>query len=277
MSISATPQKSSIINLEKDDILELAKKGKRIDDRGLLDHRKLEIETKIIEKANGSAQVILGNTRVIAGVQVEIGTPFPDTPDQGALNVNAEFTPIASPTFEEGPPGEDSIELARIVDRSIRESKMVDLEKLCIDPGNKVFIVFVDINVMDHDGNLIAASTIASVSALLSSKMKEFEFKNNELVYKSKEKPLPMTNCPISVTFAKLGENLVLDPCYKEEAIMSSRLTVGVNEKGQISALQKGGDGELTIDEIKKATSAAIEKSKVLRSKILEVVKHSKN
>jgi exosome complex component RRP42 len=58
---------------------------------------------------------------------------------------------------------------------------------------------------------------------------------------------------------------------------MSSRLTVGVNEKGQISALQKGGNGELTIDEVKKATSSAIEKSKGLRSKILEVVKHSKN
>lgn len=277
MSVSATPQESSIINIEKDNILELAKKGKRIDDRGLLDHRELEIKTKIIEKANGSSQVILGNTRVIVGVKVEPGPPFLDTPNQGVLTVNAELTPIASPTFEEGPPNEDSIELARIVDRSIRESKMVDLEKLCIDPGNKVFIIFVDINVLDHDGNLIDASTIASVSALLSSKIKEFEFKNNELVYKSKDKPLPITNCPVSVTFAKLGENLVLDPCYKEEVIMSSRLTVGVNEKGQISALQKGGNGELTIDEVKKATSAAIEKSKVIRSKISEVVKHSKN
>jgi exosome complex component RRP42 len=275
--MSTTPHEMTIINLEKDDIFELAKKGKRIDGRNLMDHRKLEINIKMIEKANGSAQVLLGNTQVIAGVKVEVGTPFPDTPDQGVLTVNAELTPIASPTFEGGPPGEEAIELARIVDRSIRESKMVDLEKLCITSGKKVFIVFVDINVIDHDGNLIDASTIASVSALLCSKIQEYELIDDELIYKSKEKPLPITNCPLSITFAKLREYLVIDPCYKEEAVMSSRLTVGVNEKGQISALQKGGNGELTIDEVKKATSAAIEKSKDLRSRILEAVKNSKN
>ncbi len=275
--MSITPQKLPIINLKRDEIIELAKEGKRIDGRNLMDYRKIDIKTGIIEKANGSAQVFLGKTEVIAGVKVEVGTPFPDTPDQGVLTVNAELTPLASPTYEGGPPGEDSIELARVVDRSIRESKTVDLEKLCIDPGNKVFIVFVDLNVMDQGGNLIDASTIASVSALLSSKIKNYEFKNDELIFKSGEKPLPVTNCPVSVTFAKLGESFVIDPNYDEEAIMLSRLTVGVNEKGSISALQKGGYGELTLDEVKNVTKIAIEKSKELRSKILEVVKHSKN
>jgi exosome complex component RRP42 len=94
-----------------------------------------------------------------------------DTPNDGVLTVNAELAPIASPSFETGPPDENSVELARIVDRGIRESKMIDTEKLCIEPGKKVFVVFVDIYVLNHDGNLIDASAISALSALLTSKM----------------------------------------------------------------------------------------------------------
>ncbi len=273
--MSVTPKASPIAKLEEKNIIDLVKQGKRIDGRSLSEHRNLEIKVDTIEKANGSAQVSLGNTKVIVGVKLEVGDPFPDTPNQGVLVVNAELNPLASPTFEPGPPGEESIELARVVDRSIRESKTIDLEKLCIDPGKKVFIVFVDINVMDHDGNLIDASTMASLAALLSSKMLDYEFIDGEMIYKSKKKSLPIINSPIAVTFAKLSENLVIDPCLKEEGVMTSRLTIGVNEKGAISAMQKGGNGEFKIDEVKKAVNMAIEKSKELRSKILEVVKRA--
>ncbi len=62
-----------------------------------------------------------------------IGTPFADTPDKGVLSTNAELIPMGSPNFEAGPPDEHSIELARVVDRGIRESEMIDLEKMCIE------------------------------------------------------------------------------------------------------------------------------------------------
>ena len=41
--------------------------------------------------------------------------------------------PLADPTAEPGPPGEDVIELARVVDRGIRESGMVDLKQLVLE------------------------------------------------------------------------------------------------------------------------------------------------
>ena len=133
----------------------LLEKGKRLDDRGLLDTREIKIEQGVIEKAEGSARVYLGKTQVLVGVKVGLGEPFPDTPNEGVLTVNAELVPVASPNFEPGPPDENSIELARVVDRGIRESKCIDNEKLCIEPGKKVFVVFVDIYVLNHDGNLI--------------------------------------------------------------------------------------------------------------------------
>jgi exosome complex component RRP42 len=101
----------------------MIEKGKRLDGRGLKTTGKSKIEQGLIEKAEGSARVLLGKTEVLVGIKVETGTPFPDTPNEGVMTVNAELVPLASPTFEPGPPDENSIELARIVDRGIRESK----------------------------------------------------------------------------------------------------------------------------------------------------------
>ena len=113
--------------------------------------REIKIEQGLIERAEGSARVLLGKTEVLVGVKVETGEPFSDTPNEGVLTVNAELVPIASPNFEAGPPDENSIELARVVDRGIRESKAIDNEKLCIEPGKKVFVVFVDVYVLNHE------------------------------------------------------------------------------------------------------------------------------
>ena len=113
--------------IRKAQLAQLLADGKRMDERRLDQTRELKIETGLIQKANGSARVTLGNTQVIAGVKIATGIPFPDTPDKGILMVNAEILPMASPYAEPGPPSEEAIELARVVDRGVRESQMVDL------------------------------------------------------------------------------------------------------------------------------------------------------
>lgn len=45
---------------------------------------------------------------------------------------------MASATFSVGKPGEDAIELARLVERCLRGSGALDLEALCVLPGRKV-------------------------------------------------------------------------------------------------------------------------------------------
>ena len=55
-------------------------KGKRLDGRGLSDYREIKIEQGLIERAEGSARVLLGKTEVLVGVKIGTGTPFPDTP-----------------------------------------------------------------------------------------------------------------------------------------------------------------------------------------------------
>ena len=270
--MSSTRQLSPVAKLEQKTVHDLIVKGKRLDDRGPLDYRPMTIMLGTVEKANGSAYVYLGKTKVLAGVKVELGTPFPDTPDEGILTVNAEFVPMASPTFEAGPPDENSIELARVVDRGIRESKAIDVKKLCITPGKRVFVVFVDIYILDHDGNLIDAAGMAALGALVSAKMRAFEVKDGEVVYHDEKIPLPINNYPVPITSVKIDGSIVLDPCLEEEQVVSCRLTVTTDKNDNVCAMQKGGMGVFTPEEIKQVISTAVSKSKDLRQKIMSKV-----
>ena len=249
-------------------IEQLIEKGKRLDDRGLLDTREIKIEQGIIEKAEGSARVFMGKTQILVGVKVGLGEPFSDTPNEGVLTVNAELVPVASPSFEPGPPDENSIELARVVDRGIRESKCIDNEKLCIEPGKKVFVVFVDIYVLDHGGNLIDASAIAAMAALLNTKMPNYEIKDGELKMKQGYTPLPLRSHPVTVTIGKISNKLITDPIAEEEQVMDSRITFATKEDGTICAIQKGGSGYFTPQQILEASKIALDKAAELRKKL---------
>jgi len=257
-----------ITKVKQKQIAQLVANDKRLDGRGLTEYREIKIEQGIIERAEGSARVLLGKTEIVAGIKVEIGEPFPDTPNEGVLTVNAELVPLASPNFEAGPPDETSVELARIVDRGIRESKMIDTAKLVIEPGKKVFVVFVDIYVINHDGNLIDASTLASVAALLNTKMPNYEIEDDEVKVKPGYTQLPVKKHPIEVTMAKVGGKLVVDPWLEEEQVMDARITLSIDDDGNICAIQKGCSGSFTPEQILEAAKIAKDKAKELRKQL---------
>ncbi len=54
-----------------------------------------------------------------------------------------------------------------MIERSLRDSRAIDTEALCIRAGEKVWAVQIDVHVLDDGGNLIDAASIATVSALL--------------------------------------------------------------------------------------------------------------
>ena len=271
--MSATPQFPPVAKLEQKTVMDLVAKGKRLDDRGLESYRPIQIQTGLIEKANGSAQVWLGKSKVLAGIKIETGTPFPDTPDEGVLTVNAELVPLASPSFELGPPSEAAIELSRVVDRGIRESKAIDMKSLVIQKGKKVQVVYVDVYILDHDGNLIDASSMAALAALVSSKITKMEMKGDEVVAKGAPHQLPLNNHPVAVTFGKIDKTIVVDPSLDEERVMSARLTVTIDKNGNLCAMQKGSLYGFTPDELKKAVHLAVAKAAENRAKILASAK----
>jgi exosome complex component RRP42 len=259
---------SVITRVKQKQIAQLVAKEKRLDGRELTDYRETKLEQGIIERAEGSARVLLGKTDVMVGTKIEMGEPFADTPNEGVLTVNAELVPLASPDFEPGPPDESSIELARIVDRGIRESKAIDVEKLVIEPGKKVFIVFVDVYVLNHDGNLIDASALAAVAALMNTKLSNYEIEDGEVKIKTGYQQLSIRKHPITVTCAKIGDKLVVDPLLEEEQVMDARISIAIDDDDNICAIQKGGSGYFEPKQVFEAAKIAKEKANEIRKKL---------
>ena len=256
-------------NLRRDQLTDAISKGRRLDGRGMSEYRKLEIRPGIIPKAEGSARVKLGDTEVMAGVKIEHGKPFPDTPDQGVLIINAEVLPLASEYAEPGPPDEDAIELARVVDRGIRESKMVDVNKLVIVPGKEVYLMYVDISVISSGGNLFDASSYAVVAALMNTKFKILKQEENGSVTPTDEmSELPIVDLPVSITAVKIKKGIILDPDVEEESINDGRLTIAYDQEGNLCAIQKGQASGLKVEEIMEIVKMGKEKVPEIREMI---------
>lgn len=261
-----------VTKIKQEKLIELLASNKRLDGRNLTDRRKIETQTGLIETANGSALVSLGKTKVLVGIKIEIGKPFSDRPDDGVLTTNVERHPVAHPLFEPGPPRENAIELARVVDRGIRESKMVDLKKLCILKGEKVFVVFIDIYVLNYDGNLFDASSLASVMALANAKMAKYEIeKDGGVKLLDESTKLPIQNYPVSITVAIINKKMIVDPSIDEERIADSLVTMTVDKDDQVCAIQKRGVGTFNLEEILQITDIVYEKSKKIRETIIGV------
>ena len=244
-------------------VLKLLENGERIDGRKMDQFRDIKVETGIIQRAEGSARVKIGKTDVIVGIKTGIGEPFSDIPNMGILKTAAEFTPIASPDFESGPPRENATELARVVDRGIRESECIDLEKLCIKEGEKTWEIFVDVHIINHDGNLIDASALAAVAALRTTKMPKLE--DDKIIRDELEKKLPLSHTPVTVTVGKVFDKFIIDPIKEEEELLDSKITVAVMEDGKVCAMQKSGKTGLSLEDVNKMIDLAVEKSKEIR------------
>lgn len=245
----------------KEYINELLGKGTREHERGHWDYRNIALEIGKIPHAEGSSQIDIGNTRVLVGVKLDIGTPMPDKPDEGVLITGAELLPLASAEYETGPPSPEAIEFARVVDRGIRAAEVIDTQALFIDK-DKVWNVFVDIYVLNYDGNLFDAGTLASTAALLSARMPKLE--GEEEIREGALPKLKTNGLATSCTFAKVGKTLLLDPNGNEEELMSARLTIANDDK-VIRAMQKGLSGSLSASDIDKMLDVTFDKSKHLR------------
>ena len=170
---------------------------------------------------------------------------------------NVELVPVASPTFEPGPPDENAIEIARVVDRGIRSTQAVNLEKLVIKEGEKVWLLFIDVHVLDYDGNLFDATALASIIALKRAEMPKVELdEQGEIrVIEGETWKLPVERIPLSTTIVKIGGKLLVDPTLEEEEAADAMITVTTDGE-RICSIQKMR-GKFTVDEIRESIKIA--------------------
>lgn len=251
----------------KEHILKALEADIRYDGRKKDEFRNVEIETDIACTGEGSARVKIGDCEVIAGVKLSLGTPYSDSPDEGVLMVGCELIPMAHPSLESGPPSITAIEIGRVIDRGIREGHCIDAKQLCVEPGEKVWIVSVDVVPLNHDGNIIDVGGLAAMAAIKATRFPEI--KDGKVNYKKlTDKKLEINEYPIPVTICKIGDQLFVDPNKVEEEAIEARITVTSLDGERICSLQKGGEESFSTEELGIAFDMAAKAGEELRGKL---------
>lgn len=116
----------------------------RLDGRQFNEFRDLHIHFGV---EWGCAFVSLGETKVLAQVSCEITQPRATRPSEGILYINVN-------SGQDKRSAEHIVLLSRHLERALKESRCVDLESLCIKSEEKVWKIRVDVNIMNHEGNL---------------------------------------------------------------------------------------------------------------------------
>ena len=230
----------------------------RVDGRGPFDTRPVSYR---FGPKDGMCEVRLGDTRVLAVVSAKLEQPSGARSNEGSISINVEFSPMASPNFEPGRPGEEAQELASVLERAIRETGAVDVESLCVLAGRRVWHVRCDVHVMDACGNIAGAASLAANAAMLSFRRPEATVSpDTQLITVHpadvrEPVPLALHHLPVAITFGFFAEQdglVIADPTVNEEMVVGSDLVVVLNAHDELCAVQYGG--ELSLIHISEPT-----------------------
>ncbi|XP_053312317.1 exosome complex component RRP43 [Spea bombifrons] len=259
------------------------KENCRPDGRGLSEFRTTTINIGSITTADGSALVKIGNCTVICGIKAEFAAPTTDAPNKGYIVPNVDLSPLCSPRFRPGPPGEEAQVASQFIADVIDNSQMIQKEDLCIANGKFVWVLYCDLMCLDYDGNLLDACTCALVAALKNVRLPSVKFNEEtdlpEVDFNTKS-ALKILKHPIATSFAVFDDTfLLVDPTGDEENLATGLLTVVTDEDERLCTIRKPGGSALTAEKLQDCVSRSITRHKevqTLLNEVLESVKSGK-
>ncbi|XP_024068770.1 exosome complex component RRP45 isoform X2 [Terrapene carolina triunguis] len=246
-------KETPLSNCERRFLLRAIEERKRLDGRQSYDYRNVRIS---FGADYGCCIVELGWTRVLGQVSCELVSPKLNRATEGILFFNLELSPMAAPAFEPGRQSELLVKLNRLLERCLRNSKCIDTESLCVVAGVKVWQIRVDLHLLNHDGNIIDAASIAAIVALCHFRRPDVSVQGEEVtLYTPEERdpvPLSIHHMPICVSFAffQQGTYLLVDPSEREERVMDGLLVIAMNKHREICTIQSSGGIMLLKDQV---------------------------
>ncbi|RKO86997.1 ribosomal protein S5 domain 2-type protein [Blyttiomyces helicus] len=237
--------------------------------------RDMRIETGMITQASGSCRVSIdGGTDVLVGVKVEVASIEPDANapgddgdvavgeegveegvagrdrDRGRIACTVECSPSATRVFDPRDVEEMSNEFSQLLERVLNGPHGgIDLKALCIVPGSTCWVLNIDALVLDYGGNLLDAIFLAIRGALHNTRIPRatVEYSDGHVEFEIADEETEIVkgweDVPVGVTMNKIGSRHIVDATPIEELCAAARLTVAVNRRGNVCAVQKGGKG----------------------------------
>ncbi|DAA28955.1 exosome complex component RRP45 isoform X1 [Bos indicus] len=253
-------KETPLSNCERRFLLRAIEEKKRLDGRQTYDYRNIKIS---FGTDYGCCIVELGKTRVLGQVSCELVSPKLNRATEGILFFNLELSQMAAPAFEPGRQSDLLVKLNRLLERCLRNSKCIDTESLCVVAGEKVWQIRVDLHLLNHDGNIIDAASIAAIVALCHFRRPDVSVQGDEVtLYTLEERdpvPLSIHHMPICVSFAffQQGTYLLVDPSEREERVMDGLLVIAMNKHREICTIQSSGGIMLLKDQVLRCSKIA--------------------
>ncbi|MDQ7794308.1 MAG: ribonuclease PH [bacterium] len=185
----------------------------------------------VLKYPEGSALIVLGDTRVLVTASVEERVP-PFLKGTGRGWITAEYAMLPRATPERNPreisrPAGRTQEIQRLIGRSLRA--VTDLDRL----GERT--VWVDCDVLQADGGTRTASITAGCVALVETL--------SRLRQEGKLEEWPLRDFVGAVSAGLVGGSPMLDLAYEEDSRAGVDLNVVLTGRGELVEVQGTGEG----------------------------------
>ncbi|KAG0149413.1 hypothetical protein CROQUDRAFT_653721 [Cronartium quercuum f. sp. fusiforme G11] len=224
------------------------KQSTRPDGRPLDGLRDLRIDNGSISSAHGSSLVTIGKTSVVCGIRFEVAEPDHMTPNQGFVVPNVEIGPLCASKFKPGPPSEESQVISSRIRDIITSAGLVSLTSLVIHPGKLVWVIYIDVIGLSHDGNVFDASLLSITHALKNARRPIVQYDpdlNQVLLPDPACSELLSLDIPHSIfplSFAVFNRSHILpDPTLFEEEQSQGTITVVLDSSKALRHLSYSG------------------------------------
>jgi ribonuclease PH len=209
-------------------------KAQRIDGRNAGQMRPVEIEPGYLRKAEGSALISVGGTRVICAASVEEKVPhFMKGSGKGWVTAEYAMLPRSTHTrtpreSSKGKVGGRTHEIKRLIGRSLRA--VTDMEAL----GERT--VWIDCDVIEADGGTRTASITGAFVALCLALKKIKE--------DGKIETIPLVDHLAAISVGAVDGEILLDLCYHEDSQADVDMNVVMTGGGKIVEIQGTAEKE---------------------------------
>jgi ribonuclease PH len=205
----------------------------RIDGRAPADLRPLKVQLGYLEWAEGSALLEMGKTVVLVSASFEPKVPkFLHGTGSGWVTAEYAMLPRATAVrtpreVQQGRPSGRTQEIQRLVGRSLRSVTALERMGECT--------IWIDCDVIQADGGTRTASITAGYLALAQALRRLAEEKT--------VKPDVLPDSVAAVSAGIVGEDLLLDLCYEEDAKAEVDFNVVMTGSGDLVEVQGTAEG----------------------------------
>ena len=266
---------------EKKYIIDGIKNGIRYDGRKLNDFRPITIENDIFPHLNGSSRIkIADDTDIVCSVKVEVleidnNNNNNDNIIDNLIEINIEFSSNYNNFKIED---RKLIEYGNILSKELQsiyiESNIINNKQLCIIPNKFYWIIYIDILILQLDGNPIDICSLASLIALQCTKIPKIELCldddftiSNDLTDSIK---VDMSNIPIIISISKIDNINLFDTNNDENSCSNNIISIAINKYGNCCGILKHSIGTINYNDLKIILNEANIVAKSIFSKIEE-------